>query len=95
MKTTKLITALALSLLAGSVLAAVAEASAAARRSASRVAVVGHEPDLGVLAARLLGARGTFEFRKGAVCRIDVIGWPPDPPGTLVWFAPPRMLRRL
>lgn len=59
------------------------------------IALVGHEPDMGELAAWLIGAAAPVPFRKGAVCRIDVTGWPPDPPGTLVWFAPPRMLRRL
>lgn len=80
---------------AGGVLAAVADALSAARRGASRVAVVGHEPDLGVLAARLLGARGTFEFRKGAVCRIDLERAMLQGPGTLRWWLPPRVLRGL
>lgn len=64
-------------------------------RGASRLALVGHEPDLGAMAARLLGARGTMEFRKGAVCRIDVDRAMPSGPGTLRWFLPPRALRGL
>jgi phosphohistidine phosphatase SixA len=36
-----------------------------------RVAPVGHEPNLGELAARLIGARAPIEFTKGAICRID------------------------
>lgn len=59
------------------------------------VAVVGHEPDLGRLAARLLGAKAAIPFKKGAVCRIDLDTVPPTHPGCLVWFAPPKMLRRL
>jgi len=60
-----------------------------------RIALVGHEPDLGHLASRLIGLKRPLEFRKGAVCRIDVDGLPPGGPGQLRWFAPPRMLRRL
>ena len=61
----------------------------------ARIALVGHEPDLGELAAKLLGARGHVEFRKGAVCAIDVDGATPGGPGTLRFLLPPRMLRRL
>jgi phosphohistidine phosphatase len=64
-------------------------------RGVSRLALVGHEPDLGELAARLLGAKGTIEFKKGAVCRIDVDRAMPAGPGTLRWFLPPRVLRGL
>ncbi len=35
----------------------------------TRIGLVGHEPDLGRLAARLAGSRRAFEFKKGAVCR--------------------------
>lgn len=60
-----------------------------------RLALVGHEPDLGELAARLLGARGNIEFKKGAVCLIDVDGATPGGPGVLRWLLPPRVLRGL
>lgn len=60
-----------------------------------RLAVVGHEPDLGELAARLLGARGSIEFKKGAVCLIEVDGATPEGPGTLRWMLTPRALRAL
>jgi phosphohistidine phosphatase len=69
--------------------AALAEALSSTRRA--RIACVGHEPDLGVLAAHLVGASRPFEFRKGGVCRIDLEG--PAGPGRLVWFATPRLLR--
>lgn len=59
------------------------------------VALVGHEPCIGLIAARLLGLRHPLEFRTGAVCRIDVDTIPPAAPGDLRWFAPPRMLGRL
>jgi hypothetical protein len=35
------------------------------------------------------------DFRKGAVCAIDVDGATPGGPGTLRWLLPPRVLRRL
>jgi phosphohistidine phosphatase len=61
----------------------------------SSVALVGHEPGLGELAARLLGMRHPLAFKKGGVCRIDIETLPPAGPGELRWFAPPRMLARL
>jgi phosphohistidine phosphatase len=60
-----------------------------------RVALVGHEPNLGALAARLSGAKAPFEFKKGAVCRIDFDALPAKAPGTLRWFVTARMLRNL
>ena len=60
-----------------------------------RVALVGHEPGLGELAALLIGARRTIPFKKGGVCRIDVETAVAPRSGTLVWFATPRILRRL
>lgn len=59
------------------------------------VALVGHEPDLGELAARLLGMRGPIEFKKGAMCAIELKALPPTGPGSLRWFVPPKMLRRM
>jgi phosphohistidine phosphatase len=61
----------------------------------SSLALVGHEPSISALASALIGARGGIPFKKGAVCRIDVPFLPPARPGELVWFATPRMLRRL
>jgi phosphohistidine phosphatase len=60
-----------------------------------RVALVGHEPDLGELAAHLIGAARSLPFRKGGVCRIDIEGWAEGRTGSLVWFLSPRVLRRL
>lgn len=60
-----------------------------------RLAIVGHEPDLGEFAARLLAARGNVAFKKGAICAIDVDGATPGGPGTLRWMLPPRALRAL
>ena len=60
-----------------------------------RMAVVGHEPGIGELAARLLGLRKPVEFEKGAICRIDVTALPPTGPGQLRWLLTPRMLRKI
>lgn len=74
---------------------AVVEAIKTHSKRHRRLAIVGHEPDLGELAARLLGARGTVQFKKGAICAIDVDGATPGGPGTLRWLLPPRALRAL
>jgi phosphohistidine phosphatase len=60
-----------------------------------RIALVGHEPDLGELAAHLLGAQRAIPFKKGGICRIDVETLTSRRAGSLIWFATPKMLRRL
>jgi phosphohistidine phosphatase len=64
-----------------------------ARRT--HVALVGHEPDISELARRLLGVRGAMPFKKGAVCCIEFDALPPTRPGHLLWFATPKLLRRI
>jgi phosphohistidine phosphatase len=59
----------------------------------SQIALVGHEPGIGELAAKLAGSRHPFEFKKGAVCRIDLESLPPAGPGALRWFVTPKILR--
>jgi phosphohistidine phosphatase len=61
----------------------------------TRIALVGHEPMLGELAARLIGSRHAIEFKKGGVCRIDIEQLPPGGPGDLRWMLTPRILRAL
>ena len=73
--------------------ALITELEKQARRT--RIALVGHEPGIGELAARLAGSRHAIEFKKGAVCRIDVEAIPPTGPGTLRWFITPRIMRSL
>jgi phosphohistidine phosphatase len=73
----------------------VLEAITKVSKRAKHIALVGHEPDLGELAARLLRARGTIEFKKGAVGCIDLDGAMPTGPGTLRWLLPPRALRKI
>jgi phosphohistidine phosphatase len=76
----------------GSIQNVLADLERQARRS--RVAIVGHEPGIGELAARLAGARYPIEFKKGAVCRIDVKTFPAGP-GKLRWFMTSKILRLL
>jgi phosphohistidine phosphatase len=59
------------------------------------IAIVGHEPGIGELAGRLAGMRHALEFKKGAVCRIDVDTLPPRGAGTLRWFLTPKVLKSL
>jgi phosphohistidine phosphatase len=61
----------------------------------TRIALVGHEPGIGELAARLIGSRHSIEFKKGAVCRVDVDDIPPSGPGDLRWLLTPKILRSL
>ena len=60
-----------------------------------RIALVGHEPNLGELAAQLIGAKAPLEFKKGGICRIDFDMLPPKGGGMLRWFLTPKMLRAL
>lgn len=64
---------------------------------ANQVFLVGHEPDMGMLAAQLLWAGHEFElpFKKAAVCRIDVADMPPTSPGILKWYLPPKVFHSL
>ena len=69
-----------------------------AKRSTYRsVLVVGHEPDLSALAARLIGAgrNANMPFKKGGCCRISFTEFPPKTPGRLGWWLTPRIMRKL
>ena len=60
------------------------------------VALVGHEPMLGTLLARMVGSADAarFALKRGGAALVDL----PDGPasaGQLVWFFPPRVLRAL
>jgi phosphohistidine phosphatase len=78
---------------AGSSAAVIQEITRHVRKA--RVALVGHEPNLGELAAQLIGARAPLEFKKGGMCRIDFDMLPPKGGGMLRWFLTPKMLRKL
>ena len=78
---------------AGTPAAVMQEIAKHARKA--RIALVGHEPNIGELAARLIGARSPIQFKKGAICRIDFDVLPPKALGQLRWFMPPRVLRNV
>jgi phosphohistidine phosphatase len=78
---------------AGSSASVIQEITRHARKA--RVALVGHEPNLGELAAQLIGARTPIEFKKGGICRIDFDVLPPKGAGALRWFLTPKILRAL
>ncbi|HEY9784249.1 MAG TPA: phosphohistidine phosphatase SixA [Candidatus Obscuribacterales bacterium] len=55
--------------------------------------LVGHEPDVGRIAADLIWARPevNIPFKKAGVIRVDTADLPPSWPGTLKWFLTPKM----
>jgi phosphohistidine phosphatase len=77
----------------GSYAAIIADLEKHGRRQ--RIALVGHEPSIGELGARLIGSRHALEFKKGAICRIDLDELPPVSPGDLRWMLTPKILRAL
>jgi phosphohistidine phosphatase len=55
------------------------------------VALVGHQPDLGELAAWLIGSKkAQLDFAKGGVAHIHCETAPDKGAGTLVWLVPPE-----
>jgi len=67
----------------------------ASHRQSRQLALVGHEPDLGQLAAWLVGASRPLVFKKGGVARIDVHDRSVRGGGQLVWLATPSLLRKI
>lgn len=61
------------------------------------VAVVGHEPDLGLLVGWLLTGRDdvALPLRKGGACLIDFKDPPAPGAASLRWFLAPSLLRRI
>ena len=49
----------------------------------------------GYIAAQMIGAPRPLPFKKGGVCYIAIQGLTSRRPGELVWFLPPKVLRRL
>jgi phosphohistidine phosphatase len=74
----------------GSVLSELAKSA-----KGQRVALVGHEPGLGELAAHLIGSQRAIPFKKGGACRIDIPSYTSRRTGELQWLLTPRMLREL
>jgi phosphohistidine phosphatase len=53
--------------------------------SLGEAAFVGHEPDLGILAATLLALPGRLPFRKGAVLALEADGSAPEGAAKFLW----------
>lgn len=70
---------------------------ALAATGAETVAVVGHEPALGRWLGEWLGsdAPAAFEFKKGGAALVEFDGRPQGGAGRLLWFLPPKVLRRI
>ena len=61
------------------------------------VLLVGHQPELGATASFLLTGHTNLEinFKKSAVCCIQVDTFPPTEHGVLNWLLAPKQLRKL
>lgn len=57
-----------------------------------RVLLVGHAPDLGQLAAGLIGAAAALEMGRGALCGLNVAAWGPGHRGHLLFLLPAEVL---
>jgi phosphohistidine phosphatase len=67
-------------------------------RSMRDLMLVGHEPDMGLLASHLLTGSATLvplPFKKGAVAAVQVDTIPPRAAGELLWFMTPKQLRAI
>jgi phosphohistidine phosphatase len=61
-----------------------------------KIMLVGHEPELGHLASALMGSHKTIvEFKKGALCAIEVSLLLPRRSGKLLWHLQSKHLRAL
>jgi len=68
----------------------------ASRKQDDSVLLVGHEPDLGLLASALVGApHGVVAFRKGSLCCVRIDGIPGQARGVIDWHLTPKQLRTL
>jgi phosphohistidine phosphatase len=65
-------------------------------KALNSIMLVGHEPDLGYVASALLGSeKPVVEFKKGALCAVEVSTLPPRSSGKLIWHLQPKHLRSL
>jgi phosphohistidine phosphatase len=69
------------------------------RKRTESLALVGHEPDLGLLVARIISSNGdcrmSIPLKKGGVCCIQVRQTVPTFRGSLTWLLTPKPLRLL
>jgi phosphohistidine phosphatase len=68
----------------------------ATRPPEATIVIVGHEPMLAILLAKMVGSPvpERFAFKKGGAALVDLPAGPAST-GRLVWFLPPRILRAL
>ena len=61
------------------------------------IGLVGHEPYLSELAARMVQCDGrlSIDLRKGSVCSLNIVETVPSLHGKLVWLMTPKQLRLL
>jgi phosphohistidine phosphatase len=66
------------------------------QKPSATVVLVGHEPDLGILASWLLsgGTESFLSLKKGAACLIEMTEKPTPGSGRLEWLLPPAALRK-
>ena len=60
------------------------------------IALIGHQPDLGVLISRIIQGDGgsmSIQLKKGSVCCLKVTETVPTLRGDMVWLLTPRQLR--
>lgn len=64
---------------------------------ADSVMLVGHQPSLGEIAGEIAWGSSEFalDLKKGGACAIEIEKLAPKPRGSLLWLAPPAILRRL
>lgn len=62
------------------------------RAAQKAVALVGHEPDLGALAAWMIGAKSPLPFKKGGVACIECGDTLKAGEGTLIWLVTPKLV---
>ncbi len=70
---------------------------ALAKLKKTKLMLVGHEPDLSRFASLLLGSPkvSIIQFKKGAMCRIDVESIPLMQPGQIIYHLSPKHLRAI
>ena len=65
---------------------------------AESVALVGHQPDLGILVSKIIQSEGgafSIQLKKGGICCVNVTETVPTIRGEIMWLLTPRQLRLL
>jgi len=57
------------------------------------IMVVGHEPEMSLMTAELAGGGTRIVFKKGTVCRIDLLD--SNAHGEIVWLLAPKIFTAL